>query len=103
MKRQALHFAADGRNNVAKAAPSAPATATPSACNSRTTTRSSASPRSATQDGIKKAYRKLARKYHPDVSKEKHAARRMAEVNEANTVLGDAEKRAAYDTVGAQA
>ena len=59
--------------------------------------------KSATQDDIKKAYRKLARKYHPDVSKEKHAAERMAEVNEANTVLGDAEKRAAYDTVGAQA
>ena len=50
--------------------------------------------KSATQDDIKKAYRKLARKYHPDVSKEKHAAERMAEVNEANTVLGDAEKRA---------
>ena len=59
--------------------------------------------KSATQDDIKKAYRKLARRYHPDVSKEKDAAERMAEVNEANTVLGDAEKRAAYDTVGAQA
>ncbi len=57
----------------------------------------------ATQDDIKKAYRKLARKYHPDVSKEKDAAERMAEVNEANTVLSDPEKRAAYDTVGAQA
>ncbi|MDO5624666.1 MAG: DnaJ C-terminal domain-containing protein [Pseudomonadota bacterium] len=59
--------------------------------------------KSATADDIKKAYRKLARKYHPDVSKEADAAQRMAEVNEANTVLGDAEKRAAYDTVGAQA
>ncbi|MDO5288267.1 MAG: DnaJ C-terminal domain-containing protein [Pseudomonadota bacterium] len=59
--------------------------------------------KSATQDDIKKAYRKLARKYHPDVSKEADAAQRMAEVNEANTVLGDPEKRAAYDTVGAQA
>ncbi|MFV0680703.1 DnaJ C-terminal domain-containing protein [Ottowia sp.] len=59
--------------------------------------------KSATQDDIKKAYRKLARKYHPDVSKEADAAQRMAEVNEANTVLGDAEKRAAYDSVGAQA
>ncbi len=57
----------------------------------------------ATQDDIKKAYRKLARKYHPDVSKEADAAQRMAEVNEANTVLSDPEKRAAYDTVGAQA
>jgi len=57
----------------------------------------------ASQDEIKSAYRKLARKYHPDVSKEADAARRMAEVNEANTVLGDPEKRAAYDSVGAQA
>lgn len=52
---------------------------------------------------IKKAYRKLARKYHPDVSKEADAEQRMAEVNEAYTVLGDAEKRGAYDEVGAQA
>ena len=51
-------------------------------------------------DEIKKAYRKLARKYHPDISKEKDAAARMAEVNEANTVLSDPEKRAAYDTLG---
>ena len=42
-------------------------------------------------DEIKKAYRKLARKYHPDISKEKDAAARMAEVNEANTVLSDPE------------
>ena len=59
--------------------------------------------KSASADEIKKAYRKLARKYHPDVSKEPDAAQRMAEVNEANTVLSDPEKRAAYDTVGAQA
>jgi curved DNA-binding protein len=59
--------------------------------------------KSASADEIKKAYRKLARKYHPDVSKEPDAARRMAEVNEANTVLSDPEKRAAYDAVGAQA
>ena len=57
----------------------------------------------ASADAVKKAYRKLARKYHPDVSKESDAEQRMAEVNEAYAVLGDAEKRAAYDTVGAQA
>ena len=59
--------------------------------------------KSATADGIKKAYRKLALQYHPDISKEADAAQRMAEINEANAVLSDAEKRAAYDTVGAQA
>ncbi|QNP59714.1 DnaJ C-terminal domain-containing protein [Paenacidovorax monticola] len=58
--------------------------------------------KSANADDVKKAYRKLARKYHPDVSKEPDAAARMAEVNEANAVLSDPEKRAAYDSVGAQ-
>ena len=57
----------------------------------------------ASADDIKKAYRKLARKYHPDVSKEPDAAARMAEVNEANTVLSDPEKRAAYDALGREA
>jgi curved DNA-binding protein len=56
--------------------------------------------RDATQDEIKKAYRKLARKYHPDVSKEKDAEARMKEINEAQAVLSDPEKRAAYDQVG---
>lgn len=51
----------------------------------------------ATADDIKKAYRKLARKYHPDVSKEPDAVARMTELNEANAVLSDPEKRAAYD------
>jgi curved DNA-binding protein len=57
--------------------------------------------RSATQDDIKRAYRKLARKYHPDVSKEPDAEERFKEVNEAHEVLQDAEKRAAYDRLGA--
>jgi len=57
-------------------------------------------PRDATADQIKKAFRQLARKYHPDVSKEPDAAARMSEVNEANAVLSDPERRAAYDTVG---
>lgn len=56
--------------------------------------------RNATADEIKKAFRRLARKYHPDVSKEPDAELRMQEVNEANTVLSDPEKRAAYDQLG---
>ena len=56
--------------------------------------------RDATADEIRKAYRKLARKYHPDVSKEANADARMKEVNEANAVLSDPEKRAAYDQLG---
>jgi curved DNA-binding protein len=51
----------------------------------------------ASQDEIKRSYRKLARKYHPDVSKEKDAEARFKEVGEAYEVLKDAEKRAAYD------
>ncbi len=54
----------------------------------------------ATQDEIKRAYRKLARKYHPDVSKEKDAEERFKELGEANEVLKDPEKRAAYDQLG---
>ena len=56
--------------------------------------------RTATQDDIKGAYRKLARKYHPDVSKVADAEARFKEVNEANEVLKDPDKRAAYDQVG---
>lgn len=56
--------------------------------------------RDASADAIKKAYRQLARKYHPDVSKEHDAAARMSEVNEAYAVLSDAERKAAYDQVG---
>lgn len=57
-------------------------------------------PRDATAEEIKKAFRKLARKYHPDVSKEADAEARMQELNEANAVLSDPEKRAAYDQLG---
>jgi len=56
--------------------------------------------RDAPQDEIRKAFRKLARKYHPDVSKEPDAEARMKEVNEAYAVLSDPEKRAAYDQLG---
>lgn len=56
--------------------------------------------RDATVQDIKKAFRKLARKYHPDVSKEPDAEARMQELNEAYAVLSDAEKRAAYDQLG---
>jgi curved DNA-binding protein len=59
-------------------------------------------PRNASQEEIKRAYRKLARKYHPDVSKERDAEARFKEVNEANEVLKDPEKRAAYDALGDQ-
>jgi curved DNA-binding protein len=58
--------------------------------------------RDATQDEIKRAYRKLARKYHPDVSKESEAEKRFKEVGEAYEVLKDPEKRAAYDQLGAR-
>jgi len=57
-------------------------------------------PRGATQDEIKQAYRKLARKYHPDVSKMADAEARFKDINEANEVLKDPEKRAAYDQMG---
>lgn len=56
--------------------------------------------REASADEIKKAFRRLARKYHPDISKEPDAEPRMKEVNEAYTVLSDAETRAAYDQLG---
>ncbi len=58
--------------------------------------------RDASQNDIKKAYRRLARKYHPDVSKESDAEERFKEVGEAYAVLKDAEKRTAYDQLGSQ-
>lgn len=56
--------------------------------------------RTASADVIKKAYRKLARQHHPDLSKAADASTRMQEINEAYDVLHDPEKRAAYDRVG---
>src|ERR1700722_16379553 len=56
--------------------------------------------RTASADDIKKTYRRLARKFHPDVSKEKDAEARFKEVQEAYEVLKDPEKRAAYDQLG---
>jgi curved DNA-binding protein len=56
--------------------------------------------RDASAEDIKRAYRKLARKYHPDVSKEKDAEAQFKEVGEAYEVLRDPEKRAAYDALG---
>jgi len=56
--------------------------------------------RAASADEIKKVYRRLARKYHPDVSKEKDAEAKFKEVQEAYEVLKDPEKRAAYDQLG---
>jgi len=59
--------------------------------------------RDASADDIKKAYRKLARKYHPDVSKEKNAEESFKEVSEAYETLRDPEKRAAFDQLGSHA
>lgn len=56
----------------------------------------------ATQEDIKKAYRRLARKYHPDVSKATDAEERFKELGEAYAVLKDPEKRAAYDQIGSR-
>ena len=58
--------------------------------------------RDASPDEIKSAYRKLARKYHPDVSKETDAEARFKDIGEAHEVLRDPEKRAAYDMAGSQ-
>ncbi|MDD3610599.1 MAG: DnaJ C-terminal domain-containing protein [Halothiobacillaceae bacterium] len=58
--------------------------------------------RRSTADEIKRAYRKLAQKYHPDRSSEPGAEERFKEINEAYEVLGDAQKRARYDQLGGQ-
>jgi curved DNA-binding protein len=58
--------------------------------------------RDASGDEIKRAYKKLARKYHPDVSKEADAEQQFKAINEAYQVLKDADKRKAYDQLGSQ-
>ncbi|MEZ6191526.1 MAG: DnaJ domain-containing protein [Phycisphaerales bacterium] len=57
--------------------------------------------RDASQEDIQRAYRKLARKYHPDMNKEADAAEKFKQVGEAYEVLKDPEKRQRYDTLGA--
>ncbi len=59
--------------------------------------------KNAAKEEIKKAYKKLAMKYHPDVSKEKNAAEKFKEISEAYAVLSDDEKRQQYDTFGSDA
>jgi molecular chaperone DnaJ len=59
-------------------------------------------PRTASQDEIKQAFRKLARQFHPDVNKEHDAEEKFKEINEAYGVLSDADKRARYDRFGKQ-
>ena len=59
-------------------------------------------PRDADQDAIRRAYRKLARKYHPDLNSDSDAEERFKELGEAYEVLSDAEKRQRYDRLGAR-
>ncbi|HOO64455.1 MAG TPA: DnaJ domain-containing protein, partial [Synergistaceae bacterium] len=58
--------------------------------------------RGASSEEIRKAYRKLARKYHPDINKSAEAEGRYLEINEAYEVLKDPEKRAKYDELGSR-
>jgi len=59
--------------------------------------------KNASDDDIKKAYRRLAKKYHPDISKEEGAAEKFKEIGEAYEVLSDPQKRKMYDTYGSAA
>jgi len=56
--------------------------------------------RDASQDEIKRAYRKLSKKYHPDLNKAPDAEQKFKDISEAYEVLGDADKRAQYDQYG---
>jgi molecular chaperone DnaJ len=58
--------------------------------------------KNASKEEIKKAYKKLAKKYHPDISKEEDTETKFKEINEAAAVLGDEKKRAQYDQYGAE-
>src|ERR1700686_3654443 len=61
-------------------------------------------PRSASQDDIKKAFRKLAREYHPDVAKDKKGGEeKFKEINEAYEVLGDPQNRSKYENLRTEA
>ncbi len=57
-------------------------------------------PRNASQSDLKSAFRNMARKYHPDISKEPDAEEKFKEINEAYAILSDDKKRAAYDRFG---
>src|SRR3989344_6887556 len=56
--------------------------------------------KNASQDEIKKAFRNLAKKYHPDINKDKNAEEKFKEINEAFQVLSDSQKRSQYDQFG---